>query len=82
MKKTYESPMVYYENFKLSANIATCVSSEIGATNSDDINTCGFKPEGARGYVFANSMCRYFQQDGDISFFCYHTMNADMLFTS
>ena len=69
MKKRYQKPEVYFEDFELSTNIATaCGTKAPGPTNG----TCGVNVDGI-GKVFLMAMtdCTYKGADGDYSI-CYH----------
>lgn len=78
MKKTYVKPEVYFENFELSANIATGCGRPLGHTKDACRDIFG----GNADIVFGSS------QDGcgwipDTNDFCYHNpSDAQILFTS
>lgn len=80
MKKRYQKPEVYFEDFELSGNIASsCATKVDGPTNG----TCGLNIPGV-GVVFlsAETGCKYTASDGEYSY-CYHVpIDAQKLFNS
>ena len=79
MKKTYIKPEVYFEDFELSANIA----SGCATPTNHAMDECGSLVPGI-GVMFLDSVqqCVYKGQDGDQSI-CYQVpTDATRLFTS
>ena len=83
MKKTYEKPQMFFEDFRLSYNIANCApTSEFGEATSATRDSCGFEFYGV-GTVFSDmSSCEFSTQDCDWNSLCYHGYNAGALFAS
>ena len=78
MKKTYVKPEVYFENFELSANIATGCERSIGPT----VGTCWKGVEGFKSFgIFTEThSCKTTPDEYGL---CYHTpTDADNIFTS
>lgn len=83
MKKPYEKPMLYVEDFSLSEHIATgCeVVNVSGPKNSTTPMSCsldlGFGPN-MRVFTHGNVLCDLqFEPDGSDGFDCYHGPQAD-----
>lgn len=78
MKKTYVKPEVYFENFELSANIATGCAISI----NHNVGSCWKGFEGFKDFnIFVDSYpCTTIpDEDG----FCYHSpTDANNIFTS
>ena len=83
MKKTYNKPVIVFESFTMSTNIASGCENP---TNLPSQNDCGIELEGV-GMVFATGMtgCSDFPISKDDSFngICYHVpTEGNNLFTS
>lgn len=74
MKRKYEAPMMSFEDFELSANIATTCGTPTGSPSG---GTCSYPLPGV-GNVFLDSIeaCDYKGADGDYSL-CYDVPIAD-----
>ena len=78
MKKPYVKPEVYFENFELSANIATGCGRPLGHTR----DTCRDIFGGNAEFVFDSreNGCAWIPDTND---YCYHNpLDATKLFTS
>lgn len=77
MKKTYVKPEVYFENFELSANIATGCGRPLGHTRDMCRDIFG----GYADIVFGpEDSCKWVPNTND---YCYHNpSDAQILFTS
>lgn len=77
MKKKYEKPQIFFEDFQLSANIAgDCKYRSSNATNDQ---TCGYLDN--EWYVFQseNMGCDFpVEGTGKYDRFCYHVPTGDM----
>lgn len=73
MKKSYVKPQVFFEDFRLSANIAGNCGTAAGikekATHSD-ANSCQYQT--AFGMLYTDSNCEFTPQDGLATNLCYH----------
>ena len=69
MKKVYSKPVIIYDDFRLSANIAAGCADP---TNTPSEGMCGVTVDGA-GTVFITGVtgCEYKESDGTYSI-CYH----------
>lgn len=77
MKKTYVKPEVYFENFELSANIATGCGRPLGHTKDTCRDIFGGNAEFAFG-----SGCGFNVEDPQNGY-CYHNpLDETKLFTS
>lgn len=77
MKKTYVKPEVYFENFELSANIATGCGRPLGHTKDGCRDIFG----GYADIVFGSENgCKW---EPNTNEYCYHNpSDAQILFTS
>lgn len=73
IKKQYVRPELYFENFELSANIATGCGRKV--EYSTDV--CTYETGGSTLFSTNNTGCvvKDTNQDGDP--YCYHTLNPD-----
>lgn len=77
MKKTYVKPEVYFENFELSANIATGCGRPLGHSKDGCRDILG--DFGRLNTIFVDGCELDLQNHG----YCYHVPSGDdMLFTS
>ena len=79
MKKNYEKPMILFEDFTMSKNIAAnCDFTDVTATQ--DQTGCGiaheiidpFTGQITTGTIFVSGICTLPYNDGDYEGFCYH----------
>ena len=78
MKKAYEKPRVYFEDFQLSTSIA----GGCAWTASFEENSCPVKIPGTPEPYITDSACT-FSVPGENDKFCYHTpMDNKNVFTS
>lgn len=69
MKKEYGKPMIVFENFQISANIASCVFKG----NHSNENSCGYSEEDGGLTVFTSQLSKCdFPADFENDTFCYH----------
>ena len=75
MKRTYEAPVMCFEDFELSANIAAgCTAIITGHTQ----NTCALDFGGQLLFIDRVTACKDpIIDDGSESSFCYHIPIAD-----
>lgn len=74
MKKKYEKPMIWFEDFKMSANIAGNCGRDTGTYS--DTNSCNYEFGGK--YLFTGySGCITKPQDDVDAFICYHNPSDD-----
>lgn len=83
MKKAYVKPQVYFEDFQLSASIATGCEH----TTNHTLNVCSYEtsvgPETKYVFVDGVSACTTVPEDGMWAGFCYHNPSENNnLFTS
>ena len=81
MKKTYAKPMVSFESFAFSSNIAGGCGDVIGmhaanscavyGTFSEPSNTCKFI-DGDYSIFFSNFECMMYPQEDQLGDLCYH----------
>lgn len=83
MKREYKKPMVVFEDFSLSANIAA--GCEVQLKIPFD-GLCGYQPEGYDKYIFITGVagCQETHDNGyGYNALCYHVPNtANNLFNS
>lgn len=80
MKKQYVKPELYFEDFELSANIATLCGIGVGHTDT----SCGYTVAGGRTIFAEKSICdtSAISPDGEDTY-CYHNPNdSSRLFAS
>ncbi|MCQ2448897.1 MAG: hypothetical protein MJ132_01725 [Clostridia bacterium] len=82
MKKKYTKPDLYFESFRLSANIATCSQHDFGKSNLADMNSCSFTFYGVGNAFLIDSICDFTTQNGGLEMLCYHTAPSESLFNS
>lgn len=86
MRKTYEKPIIVFESFKMSTNIAAgCQLTNV--TLSSGVHGCGYQVGDGRfdnTVVFTSAMeCMTTEDDGDYNGICYHVpTDGHSLFTS
>ena len=74
MKKNYEKPMILFEDFTMSTNIA----AGCNYISNHAENECGYIVEGATGFgditVYMTSItgCDWTHVDGEYNGICYH----------
>lgn len=80
MKKSYTKPIVGFEDFTLSANIATGCGSKTGLPSKDQ---CGLNQGDAILFLTSITACNEkIEDDGTVSF-CYHNPSDEQrLFSS
>lgn len=83
MKKTYEKPMILFEDFSLSTNIAGDCEKRI---NSPVVDSCAYSVKvGVKTFYFftdAINACTTKDADGEYDGFCYHVPYGQNLFNS
>lgn len=74
MKKTYSKPLLYYESFSLSTQLATC-----GYTATFELNGCPISiPElGGETIFVTTGICDWYTPNPD-DMICYHVPTDDM----
>lgn len=79
MRKKYETPKLYYEQFSLSSQIASCVNTAIFEMNGCPVSV----PELGGATIFLNNgICDFYTPNVD-DMICYHVPTDDMsVFTS
>lgn len=84
--KKYVKPMIVFESFTLSTNIAGDCGTTTGVVPLQDETGCGYKDPADRfGYViFTTEMaCNTKEDDGEYNGICYHVpIENDKLFNS
>ena len=79
MKKQYVKPELYFENFELSANIATGCEAPTNHTKDQ----CAYSAGGESVFVEGVTNCTTITQDGQWGDLCYHNPSENnKLFTS
>ena len=85
MKKVYEKPMIVFENFSMSTNIAAGCEVQ---TNTPSENQCGVNMSGINVFLEGMTGCDDFPVtnvggDGQYGNLCYHVpVGKDNLFNS
>lgn len=70
MKKHYEAPEIYFDDFSLSTSIAGDCGTIIGNPSR---NICAYKTRtGLNVFMSGMSACTTTEDDGDYQGFCYH----------
>lgn len=82
MKKSYVKPQVYFEDFRLSANIAGVCGIPTGHAENEckwSIPITGI----GNAFVTMEMGCTHYPKDGEYNNVCYHVpYDASRLFTS
>ena len=84
MKKVYSKPIVVFEDFTLSTNIAGDCEHK---TNTPSINQCGVNASGINVFMTGMQGCEDFPVgtpggDGEFGNICYHVPYGENLFNS
>ena len=77
MKKNYNKPQIFYENFGISSSIAACAT---GVAATED--TCGYTVAGRTLFTANNTGCEYVTQDGEFGVCFYIPSSETNLFAS
>ena len=77
MKKEYSKPIVVFESFSLSTNIAGDCEHKTKLPSADTQYGCGYQIRGAIVFVSEVQGCTYHEPDGEYNGICYHVPTVE-----
>ncbi len=77
MKREYTKPLIMFEDFSLSTNIAAGCGLKTQLPSPNMEYGCGYQIRGAVVFITEANGCTYVEADGDYNGICYHVPTDD-----